>query len=53
MAGVAALFWGARAGTVDAVLVAGAATLGITLLPPLAWAAMAALRQPATGDAHS
>jgi len=53
MAGVAALFWGARAGTVDAVLIAGSATLALTLLPPLALAATSVLRQPAAGGALS
>jgi O-antigen/teichoic acid export membrane protein len=53
MAGVGALFWGARAGTVDAVLIAGSATLAVTLLPPLAWASMGTLRKAADGGEHS
>lgn len=53
MATVAALFWGARTGTVDAVLSAGTATLAVGLLPPIAWAAMAALRQPGEGGSPS
>jgi O-antigen/teichoic acid export membrane protein len=40
----AALFWGAREGTVRSVLAAGSATLAITVLPPLLWEACRALR---------
>jgi O-antigen/teichoic acid export membrane protein len=40
-----ALFWGARSGTVDGVLVAGSATLAATLLPPLAWETVRAMRR--------
>jgi O-antigen/teichoic acid export membrane protein len=47
-----ALFWGARGGTVDGVLVAGSATLAITLLPPLVWEAIRTMRQHLAGEAR-
>jgi hypothetical protein len=49
----AALFWGARGGTVHGVLVVGSATLGITVLPPLLWEASRALRLRGEGGARA
>jgi O-antigen/teichoic acid export membrane protein len=39
-----ALFWGARAGTVDAIFEAGSLGMAATLLPPLAWETLRAMR---------
>ena len=47
------LFWGGRGGTVEGVLVAGSATLAVSLLPPLAWESVRALRQHNPGGARA
>jgi O-antigen/teichoic acid export membrane protein len=41
----AALFWGARGGTVFSVLAAGSAALAVAVLPPLVWEAMSSMRR--------
>ncbi len=40
----AALFWGARSGTVGSIFAAGSVAMAATLLPPLAWATARAMR---------
>jgi hypothetical protein len=48
-----ALFWASRGGTVNAVIGAGSAGLALALLPPLAWATVAAMRRRERGGLHT
>jgi len=45
MISAAALFWGARSGTVNGVFEAGSIAMGVTLIPPLAMETFRAMRQ--------
>jgi O-antigen/teichoic acid export membrane protein len=52
LASAAALFWGARSGSVATIFGAGSLVMAVTLLPPLAWATLRAMRAHSGRGAH-